>query len=135
MTYPVRNTKINLQKRQSTERVMKLEVNILVMMTALHCGTGNVDISKMGAFLGITRTKSWEWSASTHTTQVNNQITSVVNTVVEESLKKEITTTTNVVLSEEKYSKRKIEKKQERYIFDKDVDNIPSIIKTITTYC
>ena len=56
-------------------------------------------------------------------------------TVVEEGLKKEIEMTICAILLEEKYSKRKIEKKQERYIFDKDVDNIPSIIKTITTYC
>ena len=79
----MQNKKISLQKWRSTKILMESEVNNRAMMAALYYDTGNADIAKMGAFLGKAGNKSWELSASTHTEQVNEQITSVVYTVME----------------------------------------------------
>ena len=78
------------------------------MMVALYCGTSNIDITNIDAFLGIPRSKLWERYASTHTEQVNKHITSIVYTMVEKSLKKEIEMIIRAILLEEKCNKRKI---------------------------
>ena len=86
MLHPVKSKKISLWKKNYNEIVMKSELNICAMMAYLYCGTVDADITKNCAFLDLSGTKLLGQTSLNHSEKVSNQITLVVNTVIQESL-------------------------------------------------
>ena len=85
---PGQKQKKSFWGRNCNETVMDSEVNICAIMVALYCDTDAADIPKMGLFISLPALKTWDKNSSNHSENVNNQITSIVNTIIEEIFKK-----------------------------------------------
>ena len=75
------------------------------MMTAFYCGTGCDDIANCGSFLGVSGGKSWGRSFSRQSPKMCKLILSIVNGVIEDSLKDEIVATIALINCQRQWQK------------------------------
>ena len=115
-----------LEKNKGT--IMEFEVNVRAMMSSFYGGTGGADIANIASFFGVPGGKSWERAFSRHSPSMCKLITSVVNGVMEASLKNEIIATISDKL--EGMTKDEINIATKAY-FEQDTDNIPDAIQKL----
>ena len=130
---PKQNKKISLRKRILTlekgkHAILDYEINIRAILAAFYCGTGPDGTARNNAFMGVPGCKSWERSCHNHSSKVTKLIRSVVDKVIDNALREEITASIRLKL--EHLSDEEKNKAITAY-FNKDKDNIPDAIKKI----
>ena len=127
---PVRLKKISSRDRiRRKSEIMDFEINARAMMAAYYYGTCGEGISNIGSFLGVPSGKSWERSFSRHSPKMCKLILSIVDEIIDNSLKEEIIATIDEKLAST-MSKDEIKKATKAW-FDKDNENIPDEIKKL----